>query len=235
MNDDHVARTREAYGTSADRFAATVGTSISSAFEAPIDRALLGAFVELARRPTGLVLDAGCGPGRVARLIADHGLDVLGIDVAPGMIDAARAAHADLRFEVAELTKFPVESSSLAGVAYWYSIITTAPDDLFPIWSELDRTLSADGVALVAFQCGAGEPVEKSNAFGTDTDLTLFRHDVERVCTGIEDASLRVHAVTRRSPTFAHESSDQAFVFVTRSTEAAALSTSIESSLPTAP
>lgn len=216
MSDDHIARTRRAYGDSAQRFASTVGTSISTVFEAPVDRALLHAFAELARESDGPVIDAGCGSGRVARFLADQQLDVLGIDVAPGMIQAARTAHPDLRFHVAELTRIPADDSSLAGIAYWYSIITTPPDGLHPIWTELDRALAPDGVALIAFQCGAGEPIEKTSAFGTSTDLTLFRHDIDHVRTTIESTSLQVHAVTRRSPRLAHETSDQAFVLVLR-------------------
>lgn len=216
MSDDFIARTRTAYGDSALRFASTVGTTISSTFEAPIDRALLHAFAELAHQSNGLVIDAGCGSGRIARFLADQHLDVLGIDLAPGMIDTARAAHPDLRFEVAELTQLPAEDSSLAGVAYWYSIITTPPADLDPIWAELDRTLAPNGIALIAFQNGVGDGVEKTAAFGTHADLTLFRHDIEQVRTGIESTSLRVQAITERTPTLEHETSNQAFIVASR-------------------
>ena len=35
------------------------------------------------------VLDAGCGEGHLARLFAGHGANVVGVDVAPRMIEAA--------------------------------------------------------------------------------------------------------------------------------------------------
>lgn len=54
----------------------------------------------LARHP-GRVLDLGCGEGWLARRLAAEGIDVLGVDVAPELIDAARAAGG-ARFEVAD-------------------------------------------------------------------------------------------------------------------------------------
>jgi SAM-dependent methyltransferase len=42
------------------------------------------------------VLDAGCGTGRVAVELARRGVDVVGVDVDPGMIAPAREAAPDL-------------------------------------------------------------------------------------------------------------------------------------------
>ena len=39
------------------------------------------------------ILDAGCGPGRVGSLLADAGHTVVGVDIDPALIDAARADH----------------------------------------------------------------------------------------------------------------------------------------------
>lgn len=212
MPRDHVAATRGAYSNSAHQFASAVGTTVSPDFEAPIDLAILTTFVELARGSSSVVVDAGCGTGRVAHYLSDGGLDVLGVDVAPGMVDEARRAHPDIAFEVAELTSLPCEPASVAAIVYWYSIITTPPDALDDIWSELDRTLAPGGVVLVAFQCGAGEQIHRPNAYGTHTDLTLFRHDPDHVRSGLESVGLRVHTIAQRGPRFDHEFSGQAFI-----------------------
>jgi 2-polyprenyl-3-methyl-5-hydroxy-6-metoxy-1,4-benzoquinol methylase len=43
-----------------------------------------------AARAQGPVLDVGCGPGRLARHLQDRGHEVVGIDVSPGAVQAAR-------------------------------------------------------------------------------------------------------------------------------------------------
>ncbi|GLV57937.1 hypothetical protein KDH_47720 [Dictyobacter sp. S3.2.2.5] len=42
--------------------------------------------------PQGKILDIGCGAGRASIEVARRGLDVVGVDVSPGLVDSARAA-----------------------------------------------------------------------------------------------------------------------------------------------
>ncbi len=49
------------------------------------------------------VLDAGCGTGRVAIELARRGIDVLGVDVDPRMLDTARANAPTLRWVLGDL------------------------------------------------------------------------------------------------------------------------------------
>jgi len=49
----------------------------------------------LAVRPGERALDLGCGTGRVAELMAPSGADVVGIDLAPGLIETAKERAAE--------------------------------------------------------------------------------------------------------------------------------------------
>ena len=87
----------------------------------PLERALLAAFVELAG--SGVIADVGCGPGHITRFLADHGADVLGIDLAPAMIDIARQHAPALPFIVGSMLELPVADAAWAGAVALYSII----------------------------------------------------------------------------------------------------------------
>lgn len=50
------------------------------------------------------VLDAGCGTGRVAIELAERGFSVVGVDVDPGMLSAARTKRPELPWIEADLT-----------------------------------------------------------------------------------------------------------------------------------
>ena len=52
------------------------------------------------------VLDLGCGTGHLTAEIADSGADVVGIDAAGSMVEQAREAYPDLRFEVADAREY---------------------------------------------------------------------------------------------------------------------------------
>ena len=208
---DHVSTTMAAYDVNADTYVELVGTEISAAMEAPLDRGLLRAFGELASttQPVG---DIGCGPGRVAAFLAAEGIDVIGVDVSAAMVAAARAAHPHIRFEEGRLTAIPVPDGQLGAVVCWYSIIHTPPSELSPVFAELARVLRPGGLALLAFQSGAGEAVRRTEAYGRDISLTSYRHDPAGVATGLDGAGLHLHARVTREPELAHESAPQSFL-----------------------
>jgi SAM-dependent methyltransferase len=82
-------------------------------YDAPVETAQYGAFAtgeldEVERAlvaehvpPGGLILDIGCGGGREAVGLARLGYRVVGIDLSPRMIDAARRRAAELGVDVA--------------------------------------------------------------------------------------------------------------------------------------
>ncbi len=88
---EYLASTRKVYDFSAAHYASAVGTTVTAAFERPIDRATLNAFAEdLVAVTNALVLDIGCGVGRVTKYLHERGLDVQGLDRSSEMISAAR-------------------------------------------------------------------------------------------------------------------------------------------------
>jgi ubiquinone/menaquinone biosynthesis C-methylase UbiE len=210
--EDHVATARDVYDIAARAYVEFVGTDISSATECPIDRSLLVAFIELIKsRAIRRVADVGCGPGRVAAFMADHGLDVIGVDVSQAMLGIARAAHPRIEFEEGQLDSLPVESGVLAGAVCWYSIIHTPPDRLLQSFDELARVLMPGGYLLLAFQA-EDEPVHREDAFGAQLPLTSYRHSVKEVADRLEDSGFKISTTVLRAPELEHETTSQGFV-----------------------
>jgi SAM-dependent methyltransferase len=215
--EDHVEAARAFYDASAERYVQFIGIEISSATEGPIDQSLLVAFIELIKRNGHTrVADVGCGPGRVAAFVAASGLDVVGVDVSPEMLEVARIAHPEIRFEDGRLDKLPFGNGTLGGAISWYSIIYTPRQYFKKAFAELARVLDAGGYLLVAFQAGSGETVQQGKTLGTRASITAYRHKVDDVTRSLGDVGLQVYATAIREPELEHESSSQAFVIARR-------------------
>jgi ubiquinone/menaquinone biosynthesis C-methylase UbiE len=82
-------------------------------------------------RPGMRVLDLACGPGTLSRRLAlqvSPGGEVVGIDLAPGMIEVARAAQIpNARFEVMDIERLTFADGSFDGAACGHGI-QFAPD-----------------------------------------------------------------------------------------------------------
>ena len=211
-NDDHVQAARDVYDASAHAYVEFVGTEISPASEGPVDRALIGAFIELIRQQeVAQIADVGCGPGRVARLLADCDLDVIGIDVSEALLSIARDAHPDIKFRQGQCDSLPLGSGALGGIVSWYSMIFTPPDRLSDAFEEFARVLAQGGVVLLAFQAN-GQPLHRQDAFGTGRPLTSYQHNIEDVTSALEEAGFDVYATTNRAADLPHETGPQGFI-----------------------
>jgi ubiquinone/menaquinone biosynthesis C-methylase UbiE len=98
-------------------------------------------------RPGMRILDLACGPGtlsrRLARMVAPGG-EVVGVDLAPGMVDLARSATiANARFEVMDIEQLSFASGSFDAAICGHGF-QFAPD-LPRALSESRRVLRAGG------------------------------------------------------------------------------------------
>ncbi|MEO3874126.1 class I SAM-dependent methyltransferase [Nonomuraea sp. B12E4] len=130
----------------------------------PLDRAVLAAFADYVRAAdavTGPVAELGCGPGQTTALLRDLGLDTFGVDLSPVMIDLAREAYPDLRFEVGSMDALDLADGELGGIVSWYSIIHVPPRELPPYFAEFRRVLAPGGHLLLGFFESDGEAVQE--------------------------------------------------------------------------
>lgn len=122
--------------------------------ESALDLAMLDHFVSMLPNDRPAVLDAGCGTGRIARYLADHGCAVTGVDLSPGMLAMARRDQPHLRAVAGSITELPYGGSSFDGIVYWYSIIHL-PDAALPrVFAEARRVLGPHGHVVLGFQAG---------------------------------------------------------------------------------
>ncbi len=154
---DAFGATRDAYDAVAPTYARIFADSLR---DSPLDRAILGAFAEVARASgDGRVADLGCGPGHVTAHLAGLGLDAFGVDASPAMIELAREAHPGLRFDVGSMAALDLADGVLGGVLSRWSVIHTPPSEVPLLLAEFHRVPAPGGHLLIGFSASEGPPV----------------------------------------------------------------------------
>jgi SAM-dependent methyltransferase len=152
---EYLTATRAAY----DTVAANYATKLADALDTnPFDRAVLALYADLVRSATPSdgtrVVEIGCGPGRITAHLAGLGLDMLGIDLSPAMIEQARRRHPDLEFRVGQMTALDLPPGGAVGVVAWYSLIHIPPAEHPAVLTGFRRVLAPGGHLLLAFHAG---------------------------------------------------------------------------------
>jgi SAM-dependent methyltransferase len=163
----------------------------------PLDRAFLDAFAEQTR--VGRIVEVGCGPGQIARYLADHGAAVEGLDLSPEMIAEATASHPGLAFRVGDMFALPYDDASLRGVVAFYAIVHLRTEELGAPFREIHRVLAPGGMAAIAFHAG-DDTVHASELFGCATSLDFMFHRPEAVVAALVEAGLTLEARLDRAP-----------------------------------
>ncbi|HZC71715.1 MAG TPA: class I SAM-dependent methyltransferase [Jatrophihabitans sp.] len=98
--------------------------------------------------PAGDALDAACGTGRIARLLADRGHRVLGVDSSPEMLARARTRVPEGSFQLGDLTALPAPSGETDLVVC--ALALTHVPDLAPALAEFVRVLRPGGHVVLS-------------------------------------------------------------------------------------
>lgn len=141
-------RTISAYDEMADEYAERF-----SSVDLTADRECL-----MSGLPTsdGLVLDAGCGPGRDCRLFSRDGARVLGLDLSSSLLDrAGRVTSAPLA--QGDVRRLPFGDQVFAGIWCCAVLLHLDPADFVRALREFHRVLMSGGVLFVTVRAGSGE------------------------------------------------------------------------------
>ena len=106
--------------------------------------------------PHSRILDAGCGPGRTGAILYERGHHVVGVDVDPELIEAARIDHPGPRWIVSDLAHLdlatagepdPFDAAVLAGNVMAFVALGTEQQVLARVLAHL----KPDAFAIVGF------------------------------------------------------------------------------------
>lgn len=98
--------------------------------------------------PAGVALDAACGTGRYAALLAERGHRVIGVDGSPDMLEHARRRLPEAEFRLGDLRRLPVPDDQVDLVMCGLAL--THVPELDPVLAEFARVLRPGGHLVIA-------------------------------------------------------------------------------------
>ena len=186
---------RTSYDSAASAYAEHLFNELD---EKPVDRLILDRFAE-SLSGGGLVADLGCGPGHIAKYLHERGVNIVGVDLSPAMVQTARKLVSGVEFNAGDMHKLNFPDAALAGIVAFYSIVHFEPSELEQVFRECRRVLADDGLMLLAFHIG-DETVHLDEMWGKPVNLDFCFHQPDDVITSLKSANLIVTESVEREP-----------------------------------
>ena len=125
------------------------------------------------------VLDVGCGAGRITRIMAQLGADVIGID--PGDHQLARARAADQvsgeSYIQGTAEQLPSQTTTIDIVVFFNSLHHVPVDQLDRALAEARRVLKSAGRVYIAEPLAQGPQFKLSKPFNDETEVRAKAYD----------------------------------------------------------
>jgi SAM-dependent methyltransferase len=191
----HARTVQESYDKLAEEYAARIADELQ---HKPLDRELLDRFADRVRG-AGLVCDLGCGPAHVGRYLDQRGVQVVGIDLSPGMLATARRLNPGMALLCGDMLALAVRDHAFAGLAAFYSIIHVPRAEVPRALREMRRVLRPAGQLLLAFHRG-GEVLHTEELWGQRINLDAVHFETEEMCGYLSSAGFTVEEALQRDP-----------------------------------
>jgi SAM-dependent methyltransferase len=210
--DSHRQHCQASYDTVADEYVQRIFDELQ---HKPLDRELLDRFADRVGE-AGPACDLGCGPGHVARYLAERGVQVAGIDLSPAMIERARRLVPGVEFRHGDMLALHEPDEAFSGIAAFYSLIHIPRESLTQALAELRRVLRPGGLILIAFHIG-DETIHLDDWWGhpVSVDFHFFRPG--EIATHLCAAGFAIEEIIERDPypEIEHQSR-RAYIFAQR-------------------
>jgi SAM-dependent methyltransferase len=179
----------------------------------PFDRDLLDAFA--AAEPGATALDVGCGPGHIGRYLSGRGMDIVGVDLSPAMIEIARRLNPAMGFDVADMRSLPLGDGAAGAIVAFYSLIHIPRDEVPSVLREFRRVLMPSGRLLLAVHGGSGN-TESDEFLGIKAHFEATLFDKEELIALVEGAGFELTSATVRAPYEFESQTPRLYVAATR-------------------
>lgn len=144
--------TKASYQATAKEFAQNVADL------APIGS--IGKFIKLLPSEAKII-DIGCGSGRDAKIFTNAGMDVLGIDFCPNLIEIAEAYAPLANFQLMDIETMNLPPATFNGAWAACSLGHIPKNMILDVLKQIHILLKEHGYFYLALKKGTGEVLEK--------------------------------------------------------------------------
>jgi 2-polyprenyl-3-methyl-5-hydroxy-6-metoxy-1,4-benzoquinol methylase len=131
-------------------------------------------FLDTLKQDQFNIFEIGCGPGNITKylLSKNPGLKIKGIDVAPRMIELAKANNPSANFEVMDTRELSTLNQKFDAIMCGFCLPYLSEEDCSTLINNAEKILLNNGILYLSFV--TGNPSQSGFISGSTGDRTYF-------------------------------------------------------------
>lgn len=161
------------------------------------------------------ILEIGCGPGNISRYLLSKNADlnIIGIDIAPNMVELAKQNNPEAQFEVLDSRNIRTLNQTFQGIIVGFCVPYLSHYDVAQLIEDSAALLSDRGILYLSFVEG---DYEKSGFIsGSSGDRTYFYyHNLDFLKGKLESNGFHLSRVDQKRFTRGEESTEMHTILI---------------------
>ncbi|MFC1647016.1 class I SAM-dependent methyltransferase [Patescibacteria group bacterium] len=173
MTDDHVAKTVTVYDRIAEEYAVSM-----NAYAPEVERKKFLKHLNEGK----VVLDAGCAAGRDSIYFAQHGKNIIGIDLSKKLLEIARKSAPNIEFINKDIRKLDFCQNTFDGIWACAVLLHLKREEAQEVVKKFYEIQKPGGILFIMVKLGIGETdIAEKLSSDTTRHFTLFeKEEIER-------------------------------------------------------
>lgn len=160
------------------------------------------AFCESIEKPNPKILEIGCGPGNITRYMLSKrpDFDLMGIDIAPNMIELAKKNNPNATFRVMDSRDIDQLKTEYDGIICGFCIPYLSKSDCSKLIKDTKNLLSEKGIFYLSFIEGDYEKSGYQSGSSGD-QVYFYYHDLENIQTELSENGFEITNISHKDYT----------------------------------
>jgi 2-polyprenyl-3-methyl-5-hydroxy-6-metoxy-1,4-benzoquinol methylase len=149
-------------------------------------------------KPNPKILEIGCGPGNISKYLISKrpDFDILGIDIAPNMLELAKKNNPTANFALIDSRQISNLLTKFDGIVCGFCLPYLSHSDSKKLISDCSNLLNENGLIYLSFV--EGDPIKSDYQVGSSGDRIFFYfHNLSEVTEQLIENNFQEIAVTR--------------------------------------
>lgn len=174
-------------------------------------------FCQLVEKPNATILEIGCGPGNITKFLVKQRADfqILGIDVAPNMINLAKKNNPSATFQAMDCRELDTLTSTFDAIMCGFCIPYLTQKDVAKLIKDSSKLLHPNGILYLSTI--EGDYQQSGFESGSSGDQTyVYYHQANDLRKILEDHNFTVIELIKKDYTTSRDEHQKHIILITR-------------------